>query len=153
MKGRLAFVALTMLCATAAEASSLKLTGIAFVDSDVTGQGSKARLPEGAKIYPIGSRITGKDGCPTTPYRTDGLIVAIIDYAGPPTAASLEITRGSFARAPYQLNLDPGRTLQFLGPVFDNGTYTLKLTYGLGQAKNEDVSGSFELARSCPGLR
>ena len=39
-------------------------------------------------IYPPGSKITGTDGCPTTRYHTDGMIVAVIDYQGRPTAGS-----------------------------------------------------------------
>ncbi len=139
--------------------SLLRLTGIAFVDSSVTGQGSKARLPEGTKIYPLGTKITGTVGCPTTPYRTDGLIVAVIDYEGRPAAASIALTRsstvaGQSARAPYYLNLDAGRTLQYLGPVFDNAIYNLKLTSNvLTQTKIDEVTGSFELARACSALR
>src|SRR5581483_5952761 len=116
-------------------ASDATLAGIAFVDSSVTSQGSKAQLPGGATIYPPGSKITGTNGCPTTPYRTDGLIVAVIDYEGPPTAASLSVVRhpasgGKFENAPYQIDLDPGRTLQYLGPIFENGTYEMHFTWG-----------------------
>ena len=133
---------------------SAQLVGVAFVDASITSQGSRARLPPGAKIYPPGSKITGTDGCPTTPYRTDGLIVAIIDYDGDPTAGSLAVTRhpasgGQFENAPYYLDLNPGRTLQFLGPIFDNGTYEMHLTWGLGQAQNKATSAEFTLARNC----
>ena len=131
-----------------------QLTGIAFVDSSVTSQGSRAQLPAGAEIYPPGSEITGTTGCPTTPYRTDGLIVAIIDYDGAPTAASLAVTRhpaagGEFHNAPYQIDLDPGRTLQYLGPIFDNGRYDMDLIWGIGQAQNQTTSAGFTLARNC----
>lgn len=134
--------------------AAAQLTGIAFVDSSVTSQGSKAQLPAGAAIYPPGSEITGTVGCPTTPYRTDGLIVAIIDYDGAPTAASLAVTRhpeagGEFHNAPYQIDLDPGRTLQYLGPIFDNGRYDMGLIWGIGEAQNQTTSAGFTLARNC----
>src|SRR5271169_3457502 len=61
--------------APSAATTGATITGFAFVDSSVTGQGSKAKLPAGTKIYPNGARITGTDGCPTTRYQTDGLIV------------------------------------------------------------------------------
>ena len=92
-------------------ATGAKLAGMAFVDSSVTGHGSRAQLPAGAKIYPPGSEITGTTGCPTTPYRTDGLIAAVIDYDGPPTAAALAVIRhpasgGRFENAPYHIDLN-----------------------------------------------
>ena len=132
-----------------------KVTGFAFVDSSVTSQGSRAKLPAGAKIYPSGAKITGTEGCPTTRYRTDGLLVAIIDYTGRPTAASVTVVRhpasgGEFTNAPYYLDLNSGRTLQFLGPIFDNGSYEIRFSYhyNLGQEKNS--SAKIELARNCP---
>ena len=129
--------------------------GIAFVDNSVTSQGSRSRLPEGTKIYPPGAEITGTTGCPTTRYRTDGLIVAVFDYQGRPTAGSLTVTRhpatgGSFENAPYYLDINPGRGLQFLGPIFDNGKYDLKLTWGLGGRTNPETTSSFTLSRNCP---
>ena len=135
-----------------------KFAGIAFVDSSVTSQGSRARLPEGAKIYPPDAKVTGTEGCPTTRYRTDGLIVAVFDYVGRPTAGSLTVTRhpaagGRFENAPYYLDINQGRTLQFLGPIFDNGTYDMRLTWGFGGAQNPATSASFTLARSCPQVR
>jgi hypothetical protein len=89
---------------------------------------------------------------------TDGLIVAVIDYDGPPTAGSLTLIRhpatgGNFTNAPYYLDINPGRTLQYLGPTFENGSYELKLTWGLGQAQNLSASASFTLARNCPPPR
>jgi hypothetical protein len=131
-----------------------RLAGIAFVDSSVTSEGSKAKLPPGAAIHPSGSEITGTEGCPTTPYKTDGLIVAVIDYEGPRTAASLAVTRhpasgGEFHNAPYQIDLDPGRTLQYLGPIFDNGRYELHLIWGFPQAQNPAIDAEFTLARNC----
>jgi uncharacterized protein (DUF2141 family) len=131
------------------------LTGFAFVDGSVTRQGSHAQLPGGTKIYSPGSTITGTDGCPTTRYHTDGMIVAIIDYQGRPTAGKVAVTRhpasgDNFANAPYYLDLDPGRTLQLLGPIFENGTYDVhfEYDYSLGEPKTD--SATFVLARSCP---
>ncbi len=139
----------------AAASAAAQLAGIAFVDSSVTSQGSRAQLPAGAKIYPPDSEITGTEGCPTTPYKTDGLIVAVIDYDGEPTAASLAVIRhpasgGRFENAPYYLDLNAGRTLQYLGPIFDNGTYEMHLTWGVGQAQDKATAAEFALARNCP---
>jgi uncharacterized protein (DUF2141 family) len=132
-----------------------KLTGFAFVDGSVTGQGAHAKLPGGTRIYPPGSTIAGTDGCPTTRYHTDGMIVAVIDYQGRPTAGKVAVTRhpargGQFENAPYYLDLDPGRTLQLLGPIFENGSYDVhfEYDYSLGQPKTD--SATFVLARSCP---
>jgi len=137
-----------------ASADSGGLTGFAFVDSSVTGMGSQAKLPAGAKIYPPGSKITGTEGCPTNRYHTDGMIVAVIDYQGRPTAGSVTITEhhaggGDFERAPYYIDLNSGRTLQYLGPIFGNGTYDVVFSYNynLGQAKT--VSTKLTLDRSC----
>jgi hypothetical protein len=150
-------VAIWLACGLMAQASNAsadaQLTGIAFVDSSVTSEGSKATLPADTQIHPPDSEITGTQGCPTTRYKTDGLIVAIIDYDGAPTAASLGVTRhpaagGEFHNAPYRIDLDPGRTLQYLGPIFDNGRYELHLTWAAGQAENK-VDTEFTLARSC----
>jgi hypothetical protein len=139
-------------------AGTAKIAGIAFVDSNTTGQGSRATLPAGAKIYPPGTKIIGTTGCPTTRYRTDGLIVAVIDYEGAPTAGSLQVLRQlpsgqQFADAPYYLDINQGQVLQYLGPIFDNANYTLRLTWGLGQAQNSQAAGSFTLARNCPQPR
>ena len=130
------------------------LAGFAFVDGTVAGQGARAKLPAGTKIYPPGSQITGTDGCPTTRYRTDGMIVAVIDYQGRPTAGSLTVTRhpargGRFENAPYYLDLDPGRKLQLLGPIFENGSYDVRLQYDFSQGQGNTVSATFALARSC----
>jgi hypothetical protein len=140
------------------KAGGLTITGIAFVDNSVTGMGSKAELPANAKIYPGGATVTGRDGCPTTQYRTDGLIVAVLDYSGPPTNASLTLTMhlasgGNIERAPYYLDLNPGRTLQVLGPVFDNGSYDLKAEWGFAGPNRSSTSSSFRLQRSCPGAQ
>jgi hypothetical protein len=140
---------------TAEAAGGAKLAGIAFVDSSVTGQGSHAQLPAGAKIYPPKSEITGSEGCPTTPYRTDGLIVAAIDYDGPPTAASIAVIRhpasgGRFENAPYHLDLNAGRTLQYLGPIFENGRYEIHMTWGFTGAETTATEAEFALARQCP---
>ena len=137
--------------------STLKatITGIAFLDSSVTGQGGKAKLPAGTKVYPSGSTISGTDGCSTTRYQTDGLIVAVIDYDGRPTSANLTLTEhlesgNTIDRAPYYIDLNPGRTLQFLGPVFDNGSYEMLFTYDYSLGPGEKATGSFKLARNCP---
>jgi hypothetical protein len=134
------------------------IAGIAFVDSSVTGQGGKAKLPPGTRVYPSGSTITGTDGCPTTRYQTDGLIVAVIDYDGRPTSASLTLTEhlatgNTIDRAPYYIDLNPGRTLQFLGPVFDNGSYDMLFTYDYSLGPGQKTTGSFKLARNCPAPR
>lgn len=148
-----ALIVLTM-CPVNAEAAP-RLVGIAFTSSSVTSMGSRAQLPAGTTIYPSGVRITGTTGCPTNRYMTDGMIVAVIDYAGPPTAASLQVTRqpasgGRFEDAPYYIDLNAGRTLQTLGPIFANGAYSLKLLSGMQTAKSVGSSGGFILARSCP---
>ena len=131
-----------------------KIAGFAFVDSSVTGQGSRAKLPAGTKIYPSGSKITGTEGCPTTRYRTDGMIVAVLDYSGRPTAGSVTVIRhpangGEFTNAPYYLDLNSGRTLQFLGPIFDNGVYEVRFSYHFNLGAEKTVSAKFELARNC----
>ncbi len=131
------------------------LTGFAFVSSSVTAQGRRANLPAGTKIYPPGSKITATDGCPTTRYNTDGMIVAVIDYQGRPTAGSLAVTRhpasgGQYDNAPYYLDLDKGRTLQFLGPIFENGSYDVRFQYDFSLGQGKSVSATFVLARSCP---
>jgi hypothetical protein len=130
------------------------IAGIAFVDSSVTGQGEKAKLPAGAKVIPTGSTVTGKEGCPTTRYQTDGLIVAVIDYDGRPTSASLTLKEhlasgNTIERAPYYIDLNPGRTLQFLGPVSDNGTFDMVVEYDYSLGAGQKATGSFKLSRSC----
>ena len=132
-----------------------RLAGFAFVDGSVTGQGAHARLPGGTRIYPPGSTISGTDGCPTSRYHTDGMIVAVIDYQGRPTAGKVAVTRhpasgGQFDNAPYYLDLDPGRTLQFLGPIFENGSYDVHLEYDYSLGEPKTDSATFILARSCP---
>ncbi len=137
-----------------ASADGGAVTGFAFVDSSVTGMGSQAKLPAGAKIYPPGSKITGTEGCPTNRYHTDGMIVAIIDYQGRPTAANITLTEhpatgGNFERAPYYIDLNAGRTLQYLGPIFDNGTYDVKFSYSYNLRNAKTSSTTLTLARSC----
>lgn len=146
-----------LLAFSSAASAGAKITGIAFVDNSVTAYGSRAKLPTGTKIYPSGSTITGTTGCPTDRYRTTGLIVAIIDYDGPPTAASLQVTRhpasgGSFDNAPYYIDLNAGRTLQFLGPIFDNGTYSMHFEAGFEGPSKTKVDASFKLDRACPAF-
>jgi hypothetical protein len=143
---------------SAAGADGATITGFAFVDSSVTGQGSAAKLPAGTKIYRSGSTISGTDGCPTTQYRTDGEPVVVIDYSGRPTAGSVAVTRhpasgGNFADPPYYLDLNSGRTLQFLGPIFDNGSYDVLMTYDYSQGPGKKTTASFVLARNCPAGR
>jgi hypothetical protein len=141
-------------CANAQDEDGARITGFAFVDSSVTGQGSAAQLPANAKIFPPGARITGTEGCPSSAFRTDGLIVVVIDYRGRPSAGSVTVSAVPApqfgGRPPYYLDLDTGRTLQFLGPLPDNGTYRVKLDYFLGQAESRSTAADFTLARSCP---
>ena len=71
--------------------------------------------------------------------------IAVIDYDGKPTAGSLTIStvpaQQFGGRPPYYLDLNPGRQLQFLGPVRDNGTYELKLETGFGRLQYANVAG------------
>jgi len=83
------------------------------------------------------------------------MIVAVIDYHGRPTAGSLAVTRhpasgGQFQNAPYYLDLDSGRTLQFLGPIFENGSYDIRFQYDYSLGQGKALSANFTLARSCP---
>lgn len=130
------------------------IAGFAFVDSSVASMGSQAKLPAGTKIFPPGSKITGTQGCPTTQYKTDGLIVAVLDYTGRPTAASVTVTEhraggGTFQRAPYYIDLNSGRTLQYLGPIFGNGAYDVLFSYSFNEGIEKKVSATLTLARSC----
>jgi hypothetical protein len=86
------------------------------------------------------------------------MIVAVIDYQGRPTAGSVAVTRhpasgGQFDNAPYYLDLDAGRTLQFLGPIFENGSYDVHLQYDFSLGKGKSAAATFVLARSCPPTR
>ena len=130
------------------------VTGFAFVDSSVTGMGSQAKLPAGTKIFPPGSKISGTEGCPTNRYHTDGEIVAVIDYQGRPTAASVTVTEHraggpGFQRAPYYIDLNSGRTLQYLGPIFGNGTYDVVFSYSYNLGLPKMSSTTLTLDRSC----
>jgi hypothetical protein len=150
--GLVALAVLSTACPAATVPSGI--TGIAFVNSSVTAMGSKAVLPQGGRIYPLGSKITGAATCPTNRYHTDGEIVAVLDYGGPPTAGSLQVTRhpargGTFQDAPYYIDLNPGRTLQFIGPIFEDGTYDLVFSWGFAGAHQSQSRGSFTLARGC----
>jgi len=147
-------VALVASISLTALADGGTLTGFAFVDSSVTGMGSQAKLPAGVKIYPPGSKITGTEGCPTNRYHTDGMIVAVIDYQGRPTAASVTISETFdsgeiFLSAPYYIDLNGGRTLQYLGPIFENGTYDVFFSYDHNMGAAKTASAKFELNRSC----
>jgi hypothetical protein len=144
--------------ASPAAAKAGVIAGFGFVDSAVTTRGSRSKLPPGTKIYPPGSKITGTTGCPTTRYQTDGLLVVVIDYNGRPTAGSIQVTRhpesgGQFENAPYYLDLDSGRIMQMLGPIFENGTYDVKFTYDFSLGAGETTSASIVLARNCPAPR
>jgi hypothetical protein len=143
---------------SAPSAGGATIVGFAFVDASVTGQHSNAKIPAGTKIYPPGAKLTGTEGCPTTKYNTDGLPIVIIDYNGRPTAGSVAVTRhpasgGNFENAPYYLDLNPGRTVQFLGPSIDNGTYDVLFTYDYNLGAGQKTSASFTLARTCPPTR
>lgn len=134
------------------------IAGFAFVDASVTQQHSNAKIPAGVKIYPSGATLTGTEGCPTTRYNTDGLPILIIDYNGRPTAGSVAVTRhpasgGNFENAPYYLDLNPGRTVQFLGPSIDNGKYDVLFSYDYNLGAGYKVSASFTLARTCPPVQ
>jgi hypothetical protein len=135
-----------------------KIVGFAFVDASVTQQHSNAKIPAGTKIYSSGSKITGTEGCSTTRYNTDGLPIVIIEYSGRPTAGSVTVTRhpasgGNFADAPYYLDLNPGTTVQTLGPYFDKGTYDVLFTYDYNLGAGQKTSASFTLARNCPAVQ
>jgi hypothetical protein len=135
-----------------------KIVGFAFVDASVTQQHSNAKIPDGTKIYSPGSKLTGTEGCSTTRYNTDGLPIVIIEYSGRPTAGSVAVTRhpasgGNFADAPYYLDLNPGTTVQTLGPYFDNGTYDVVFSYDYNLGPGQKTSASFTLARSCPAVQ
>jgi hypothetical protein len=140
--------------AAGAQEGRATIAGIAFVGSAVTAQGTTAKLPDGTKVLPPGVRVMGTEGCPTTQYDTDGLIVAVIDYEGRRTAANITVNlvpAPQFgARPPYYFDLDPGRKLQFLGPVFDNGTYSLTLEWFVGQGQRRTATAEFTLDRNCP---
>jgi hypothetical protein len=146
------YIAALIPCAASADGGAV--TGFAFVDSSVTSMGSRAKLPAGTKIYPSGSKITGTEGCPTNRYHTDGMIVAVIDYQGRPTAASVTLTEhpatgGNFERAPYYIDLDSGRTLQYLGPIFENGTYDVLFSYSYNLGNTKTARAALILDRSC----
>jgi hypothetical protein len=134
-----------------------QIAGFAFVDATVTGEGSRATLPEGAKILPPGAHVSGAEGCASNRAGTDGLIVAVIDYRGRPTAASLTVTRLPAAdlgnqRSPRYLDLDPGRKLQYLGPLSANGDYSIELQYFFGEAATKSVTAELTLDRTCPAV-
>jgi hypothetical protein len=98
--------------------------------------------------------VSGTDGCPTNQYHTDGNPVVIIDYTGRPTAGSVTITRhpatgGNFTDAPYYLDLNPGRTLQTMGPIFDNGEYDVVFSYDYSTGQGQKTSAKLVLNRTC----
>ena len=57
---------------------------------------------------------------------------------------------GQFQNAPYYLDLDSGRTLQFLGPIFENGSYDIRFQYDYSLGQGKALSANFTLARSFP---
>lgn len=135
--------------------ANVSIAGFAFVNGSVTAQGRRANLPPGTKIYPPGSKITGTDGCPTTRFHNDGVIVAVIDYKGEAMPGKVGVTRhpasgGQFENAPYYLDLVKGRLLQFLGPIFENGSYDVSVEYDFTLSQGKTVSATFVLSRSCP---
>ena len=140
--------------AEAKSGDSLRLS-LAFVDSTVTAQGGRASMPKGLVVFAPGSTVTGTTGCPTTSFGQDGLMVLVLDYAGPPTNASVTTTinspgAGSFSVAPYYLDLNPGKHLQYLGPRTDNGTYDIVVEYGYARSSGfSKVAARFVLNRKC----
>ena len=144
----------TVSSVSADDSANASIVGFAFVDSSVTSQGSRAQLPPGVKVYPPGSSVSGSNGCPTNRYHTNGLPVLVFDYQGRPTAGSVTIIEhpargGEFSRAPYQLDIDPGRRLQNLGPIFENGTYDVRLDYHYAQGETKTTSATLILNRTC----
>jgi hypothetical protein len=135
--------------------ANISIAGFAFVNSSVTEQGWRADLPPGMKIYPPGSKITGTDGCPTTRYHNDGMFVAVSDYQSDAMPGNVAVTRhpaivGQFNNPPYYHNLQKGRMLQFLGPIFENSSYDVSVEYDFTLGQGKSVSTTFVLARSCP---
>ncbi len=106
-------------------------------------------------MFPTVSKITGTDGCPTTRYHNDGMIVAIIDYQGEAMPGRVAVTRhpasgGQFNDAFYYLDLQKGRLLEFLGPIFENDSYDVSVECDFTLSQGKTVSTTFVLARSCP---
>jgi len=52
--------------------------------------------------------------------------------------------------APYQIDLNAGRTLQYLGPIFENGRYEIHMSWGFAGAQASAAEADFVLARHCP---
>jgi len=130
------------------------LTGFAFVDSSVTGMGSQGKLPAGTKIYPPGSKITGTDGCPTNRYHTDGMIVAVIDYQGRPTAASITDYRTSCAgrKLPARALLHRPEQRAHAAvsrPNFRKRRLRRPLQLQLQHGASKNASAKFALDRTC----
>ena len=127
-----------------------KLVGIVFLDTAALN-GGPARVPPGAKVYPLGPTISGAVGCQTTP--TNGQLYLVFDYAGAPTAGELRVTYptpggGSYQEAPIPIDVNAGRTVQFLGlPTPQNGRYQLSLQ--LMGLHPRTLTATFRLARSC----
>ena len=130
------------------------MTGFAFVDSSVTGMGSQAKLPAGAKNLPPGSKVTGTEGCPTNRYHTDGMIVAVIDYQGRPTAASVTITEhpatgGISSVRPTTSTSTAAARSSISARIFENGTYDVVFSYSYNLGAAKTATAELVLARSC----
>ena len=130
--------------------------GLAFVDSSVTARGGRGALSSGTTVFPPGATVTGATGCPTSSTGEDGLMVLVMDYNGPPTSAAVTTTISSpetgigFSVAPYYLDLNAGRRVQFLGPRHQNGTYDILVEYGYASASGfPKLTARFVLDRSC----
>lgn len=144
----------TRAIAAAADAN-ISIVGFAFVNSSVTAQGRRAEPPARNENLSPAQRLPGTDGCLTTRYHNDGMIVAVIDYRGEAMPGRVAVTRhpargGQFNNAPYYLDLQKGRQLQFLGPIFENGSYDVGVEYDFTLSQGKTVSTMFVLARSCP---
>ena len=62
----------------------------------------------------------------------------------------LPATDLSSQRPPRYLDLDPGRKLQYLGPLSANGAYSVALEYFLGEAATKSDTAELTLDRNCP---
>ena len=100
--------------------------------------------------------MSGTFGCPTSPFGQDGLMVLVLDYNGPPTTASVMTTitgpddSQGFSVAPYYLDLNQGRQVQYLGPRTENATYDVTVEYSYATATGfPKLTARFVLNRSC----
>lgn len=144
----------TRAIAAAADAN-ISIVGFAFVNSSGDGTGAASGIPRPERKFIPGSKTTGTDGCLTTRYHNDGMIVAVIDYRGEAMPGRVAVTRhpargGQFNNVPYYLDLQEGRQLQFLGPIFEYGSYDVSVEYDFTLGQGKRISTMFVLARSCP---